>query len=362
MKNDEFQVLHTPNFLHEALMAVVRRGEADGSAIVDRHREYGLAAEELSSMIGACVRYHRAVLEDVQPLLEQNADLMCYFDDTLPGSKHTPNSIAFGVAELISAAGDGPIADADIDGLMLRILTGELPEAGEPSVPPEEILRRITEMELDDRSKVSLVGFYLGRHEAVRRMRALLAGVAEACERRFDIVEEECRAEADRVREMEGMRDTLLDILRVREGTVEGGITARMSAISFDSLGMDLDTGRSEMRLGVHFLRLYALENEQKNENVSDFKAIADPTRWKILRLLKHDSMYLSQLAEKLSLTPATVLHHLDVLLETHFVRISVFGEKSRRARYSLDPKALRSAARRLTQLAEEAEHEKEEG
>ena len=56
------------------------------------------------------------------------------------------------------------------------------------------------------------------------------------------------------------------------------------------------------------------------NEALPIFKVLADETRLKILRALDEKESYVELLAERLSLTPATVSFHMKKLLAAGLV------------------------------------------
>jgi DNA-binding transcriptional ArsR family regulator len=60
-------------------------------------------------------------------------------------------------------------------------------------------------------------------------------------------------------------------------------------------------------------------------------KAMADPTRLRIIRYLANESLTPTQLARQLRLRPPTVLHHLSVLRLASLVKLTVEGEGEKR-------------------------------
>lgn len=68
-------------------------------------------------------------------------------------------------------------------------------------------------------------------------------------------------------------------------------------------------------------------------------KALSDKSKVEILRHLKEKSLYGLEIAEKMGLTPATVSHHMGILLTTGFVEIEKRGGK---AFYQLSTTGLR--------------------
>jgi len=60
---------------------------------------------------------------------------------------------------------------------------------------------------------------------------------------------------------------------------------------------------------------------KQREATPDEFKAMAHPLRLRILRLCLHDSLTNKEIADRLGKDPATVLHHVRVLVEHGFLR-----------------------------------------
>jgi predicted ArsR family transcriptional regulator len=61
-------------------------------------------------------------------------------------------------------------------------------------------------------------------------------------------------------------------------------------------------------------------DQKKRQASAAEFKAMAHPLRLRILRLCLHDSMTNKELAERLGKDPATVLHHVRMLVRTGFL------------------------------------------
>lgn len=69
------------------------------------------------------------------------------------------------------------------------------------------------------------------------------------------------------------------------------------------------------------------------------FRALADPTRRNILRLLANDDMTIAQVADNFEMTRAAVKKHLTILQEGNLIAIQTHG---RTRLNSLNPDGLR--------------------
>lgn len=88
-----------------------------------------------------------------------------------------------------------------------------------------------------------------------------------------------------------------------------------------------------------------SLNDDQNLELLAFFKALADPSRLKILGLLANQSMTVEQLAEALDLRASTISHHLGYLKHVGLVSASAQGWYNQ---YRLEADTLQQMTRRL--------------
>lgn len=77
------------------------------------------------------------------------------------------------------------------------------------------------------------------------------------------------------------------------------------------------------MFLGIYLFKLVQLRNASliDEKSLAPFlKAIADPSKLEILKLLKNEKFYASQLAEKLQISNATISHHVSTLMNLELI------------------------------------------
>jgi predicted ArsR family transcriptional regulator len=73
-------------------------------------------------------------------------------------------------------------------------------------------------------------------------------------------------------------------------------------------------------------------KQSRRQATPDEFKAMAHPLRLRILRLCLHDAMTNKELAQRLGKDPATVLHHVRMLVETGFLAPEVVRTGARGA------------------------------
>jgi DNA-binding transcriptional ArsR family regulator len=86
------------------------------------------------------------------------------------------------------------------------------------------------------------------------------------------------------------------------------------------------------------------------NRHDSFFKAVADPTRRKILKLLKKRSMTAGEIADAFEITMGSLSHHYNVLKAADLVRSERRGQQ---IVYSLNTSVFEDVAALLADLFE---------
>lgn len=82
-------------------------------------------------------------------------------------------------------------------------------------------------------------------------------------------------------------------------------------------------------------------------------KALGDSTRMDILLLLKQRPWYNRELAQALGLTPATIMHHTDILLQNGLAAMTTDRENQKRIYFSLVPERLEKLRGAMAHLFE---------
>ncbi len=85
---------------------------------------------------------------------------------------------------------------------------------------------------------------------------------------------------------------------------------------------------------------------------------LGDPTRLKILHQLVERPCCLQEMAKALGLTPATVLHHLGILMGVELIKMQVTSGK-KKVYYQVRKQRLEEVGREIQQLAMSREERK---
>ncbi len=92
----------------------------------------------------------------------------------------------------------------------------------------------------------------------------------------------------------------------------------------------------------------------QGAELVSSLKALGDPTRLGIINRISVRPMYIQELADELDLTPATISHHINILLNSQIVNIIVESDTAKKIYYEVNKDKLREIGKTIEHLGDE--------
>lgn len=324
--------------------------------------------------------YREAMRTRLQPIMEQHPLLLGYVDTTPRKEEslrsHEPPMISFLTQmQYVLEAPERP-SEEKLEELLNRaferILSTDMqesPEAGEPvirSVP--DVLTALEHWDGEDADKFKLLRLYSERREVMEQLWSLQTPCTETGRSCLKLVQERYDACMEKLRKPGEVQALLEDIgLQCGENSV-GRITPSVMQYAGIMLQMTEEAagaGHMEVKLHIGIETFFLHEARQEdlyNDDwlLSRLKALGDPTRLKILHQLVERPCYLQEMARTLGLTPATVLHHLGVLMEKELIEIKMTQEK-KKVYYQVKKQGLldvEAGIRRLTLSRQEREEE----
>jgi DNA-binding transcriptional ArsR family regulator len=236
---------------------------------------------------------------------------------------------------------------------------------GNPDFDMSEIFHSVNATSLSDREQMILLRFFQDIDTYYENVKSTLLQLEEICRRHFALVENRFEAKIEKLKTKDGKtfyRDFINKAkFHIEDFRVDDPIHLEVSIVSYGSLSIRFFSwNRLKLRIctGLLFEDLRDLEDKNKyRDKVAQrqLKAIADPTRYKILRQLSIRPHYVQELADSLDLTAATLSHHLAHLLQVMLVGVSVEGRKSY---YSLNSDELTHLSETLRNMAERSKME----
>ncbi len=231
----------------------------------------------------------------------------------------------------------------------------------------EDVVEALEGWDGEDGDKFKILRLYLERREIMEQLwnlqepcREIGRGCLTLVGERFDACMEKCGDQKEVNVLMRGVG------VRLEEGCI---IKITPMIMRYDGIMIQADesVGAESVRMNIHlgietFYLLASKSDDLYNDDrlLAQLKALGDLTRLKILHLLVERPCYLQEMAKELELTPATVLHHLGILMEQELIEIMVTKEK-KKIYYQLREQGLQEISRGIMQLALSRQERKEQ-
>ncbi len=219
----------------------------------------------------------------------------------------------------------------------------------------------------EDADKFKLLRLYSERREVMEQLWSLKEPCREIGLECLELVRERFAACMEDVRNQEKLAALLDGVGLQWEEECEVWISPAI--MQYDGImvqasyeNQTMETMKLKVHLGIETFYLFVEKKEDcYNDNclLSGLKALGDPTRLKILRLLVERPCYLQEMARTLGVTPATVLHHLGVLIGEDLIEIQMTKEK-KKVYYQVKKQGFQKICEGITQLTL-TNHEREE-
>ncbi|MDE7223676.1 MAG: winged helix-turn-helix domain-containing protein [Acetatifactor sp.] len=374
----DFDICSEPYWLQEAMACMNYVHVLDNEEWLNKSSSWSRRQKE--EFLAPYRSYRGAMRTRLQPILEQYPMLMGYVDTTPRKEEclrsYDPPMMSFLVQmQYVLEAPERP-SEEKLEELLNkafeRMLSTDLqesPEAEEPvicGIP--DVLATLEHWDGEDADKFKLLRLYSERREVMEQLWSIQASCAEIGRSCLKLVQERYDAGMEKLRNPEEVR-ALLEAMGLQCGENHiGRITPAVMQYARIMLQMTEETtgtGRMEVKLhlGIETFFLYEARLEDLYNDdwlLSRLKALGDPTRLKILHQLTERPCYLQEMAGKLGLTPATVLHHLGVLMAEDLIEIKMTQEK-KKVYYQVKKQGLQdveSGIRQLTLTRREREEQ----
>lgn len=312
----------------------------------------------------------------LKPVLEQYPMLMNYVDNSprkqVSLRTFNPPMITFlemmqHVLEAEELPGEKEL-EKELNHAFERILDNEIikkSDTGKTSIQNiQDVMATLENLDREDADKFKLLRLYSERREVMEQLWSLKGACTEIGRSCLGLVQERFDACMEKLQEPGNLESFLTKLgfqLQFGEKYTCRLTPAVMQCnevmVHEDEKESGVDDSGSitcSMRFGIEVFQAYEMRySDMLNDDrlLDRLKALGDSTRLKILHHLVECPSYLQELAKKLKLTPATVLHHLGILMSEGLIEIQMTGEK-KRVYYQVNKQGLQEVSNGIMQLA----------
>lgn len=227
-------------------------------------------------------------------------------------------------------------------------------------LPLGEILNLLSRSYYDDGAQLQILRLFQSPEEWFGLIQTVLAELEEIIREAWPTVAGRFEAKVRSLADEENLRNELKvadQLLGELEGQRQGDpILLWISVIGHRVLEIRLPRDRDlHLRIisGILLQELDEFKDRQRSREARlqlQLKAMADPTRFKVIQQLALRPQFVLELANTLELTSATLSHHLSVLQMAFLVRTSIEG---RRAYFSLNGEELKDLSDYILSLSQ---------
>lgn len=359
-----YNLHETPNWFYEVAACISEYYLKSEDKVIKNHNEFGITEEEMERMFQKYKAYKEAVLNEILPIYNEYPALEWLF-------KPVEYSVDIDITiarTLICYWENKPkedLKDDYIDDLITKFILRTISEIIDDfdgmhmmHIKIDNITDLLSILESckfdDDILKMHLIRLYHTRYETIRNMWDMVHRCVPVLKKHFYIIKDDVDLVLEVLSE-EGKIQRILDLSVGVKFKTNLSCDMYPAIYTFNSLKWDLQDEKNYSYIGIYVVKLVELKEKNKfNEDklLSDLKTLADPTRLKIIRVLLEKEMYLKELSERLNLTPATVSHHINTMLKSDLIFITIGDEDNRRVYYEVNRNKLKSIADSINRLS----------
>ncbi|NLY20439.1 MAG: winged helix-turn-helix transcriptional regulator [Tissierellia bacterium] len=342
-------ILHEkPNLLIEAVKLIDAANEhiiGEEVKFINKPYKVGMNEEQIKERYSIYINHRQILLDRTKSLLDQYEMLRPYLDmktvDTKGGDSLLASSVLisnmndvtkfsfeeFLYNSLYELSGYKSIDDEDYEEIRAMSIERDF-----------RLIYQMIQMSGVNNDKKSIYLDYFDNLELIySNYIELLEKVSEVYLDNYYMVEEEVNKHIESLRSYDDLLEELvypmfnIDKSIFREAKVIDYYVSIIGFNGFSFVFADMKNKRGYLNEGILVFELndFTMKNSGEIENISEkLIALGDSTRLKIISILNHSPNYLKELADKLELTPPTVSHHIQVLLNNQLISGKSEGRK----------------------------------
>lgn len=356
----DYIIHNTPNWLYEAAACISEQHTENEEQVIENHNKFGMTKEEMTDYFKKYMAYKKAVLEEIVPIYNRYSSLNWLFQKF---ELEMDDDFCLGVS-IVAFWGNRAkldMSNTDIDELIVEYLIDTITDYSTDKGNKEIIISSLSDLvdllnrtSMDDAFKMHLIKLYHTRHNTVQELLEMLLTCAPICQKHFHIIKEDFDNSLEVLAKAEDLEELFDKSAGIKiKSHIDCNIY--LTIFHFNRFRLKIHGNINNYYLGFYFLSLVDLKEKNRfndNDMIVDLKALGDATRLKMIRILSEKKMYVQELAEAISLTPATVSHHISILLKSDLISVTVGDENARKVYYEINTSKLEEIGNSIKSLA----------
>ena len=366
--NSQYNIKSSPIWTYEVIHFLLEVKLEEEKEIIQNHNSFGKTKEEVEEFFHNYLKYKNILKKEVLPIYYEYPKLDIAFK--IGKDENNQAELVRFITSIKVSGYNRPLSNEDrakiVEGAIVEVLENSFvdlednPEIGSLS----HLLELLETTEKTAEEKLQLISIYENRCEFMLELEEFVDRVIPIFKTHYPIISSDFNNTLNLLEETENLSTILPEVITVDFPDVEE-TNIGIGIFSFNQLSVGYNDNILNYSIGIYFFILGELKEQYSSYEealLSDLKAISDNTRLNIIYNLAESPMYIQELAEKLDLTPATISHHIDILLKNQLISITMDIEKSKRIYYEINKSKLKSLGLAIESIGEGKERSKDYG
>jgi DNA-binding transcriptional ArsR family regulator/predicted transcriptional regulator len=358
MEIKAYKLLTEPNWDYELVNTIV---ETLGNS--EKETSNSQIANEFAVILKNIYEYKEKVLEGVLPMLENYPDIKPLFEFTSLEKDNRARPILVNLTSQKKL--HAGMSKEEMDAIMLegvedwaKSVSGEYSDVKIENL--SELIEFLKDLETEDSVKMKMITIYSERYTLLPRAQQFIAEAIKILQEFYPIVEKEFEEAILSLQDKSYLESNLKELGLIKFGKCNQ-MVVQPCILPYNQIAVDWrDEEEKDVAadIGIYVFRLNSTHKKialSDSKILSALKTLGDATRLKIVRMLSGRKMYIQEIADVLGLTPATVSHHINLLLQEGFVCVTVDVEKAKKIFYEINPEKFNELGDAVKQLGLEA-------
>ncbi|MDR7856631.1 metalloregulator ArsR/SmtB family transcription factor [Tissierella sp.] len=360
----KYNINHSPNLALEAggfLYEMLRESE---KKVIENYHSFGKKEEEMLDLFASYLEYKKVLLKEVLPIYRKYPRLEKIFQMEDEGEYDF--DLGYYLIILLEQKLEKSLSKEEVDELVGECIFDMVEDFGIDLDEDTKIqslsqtIEILEKVKLSDGNKLRVIYLYQNRYEIVEQIKKFLEEVIPSFQKHYTIIEDDYKRYVDKIERLEKLNSILDQIVNLTTlKDVEGNI--RLTIFPFNRLSVRYKYDILTYSIGMYFFTLGELKDTNKTQGnglVTDLKALGDITRLNIINRIAKRPMYIQELSDELDLTPATISHHVNILLKSELITIILDERKAKKIYYKPNERKLAELGEIITNLASENREE----
>ena len=366
--NSKYNIKSSPIWPFEVIHFLLEVKLEEEKKIIENHNSFGKTKGEVEEFFQAYLEYKNILKKEVLPIYYEYPKLDIAFK--IGKDEDNQAELVRFITGIKVSKYDRPLSNEDragiVESAIVEVLQNSFVDL-EDEAEIESLSHLLELLETTEKTaeeKLQLISIYENRCDFMLELEEFVDRVIPIFKTHYPIISSDFHNTLNLLEETENLSTILPEVITIDFPDVEE-TNIGIGIFSFNQLSVGYNDNILNYSIGIYFFILGELKEQYSSYEealLSDLKALGDNTRLNIIYNLAEKPMYIQELAEKLDLTPATISHHIDILLKNELISITMDVEKSKRIYYEINESKLKSLSLAIESISDGKERSRDHG